>query len=150
MHGLNGLLLGSKQLVVRSHKPKQLHQEKLAPRFAGQNGHPCRASGATSPTPNEGSPVSHSERLAVTEMTPKGSGSYYNVALAGMLNLPMRYDDLSALSPVVHKEVLRGELSRHLNHMPTIPSADPTADEFLALSSGSAFSRTTQSSPEFT
>ena len=35
-------------------------------------------------------------------------------ALAGTLNLPMRYDDLSALSPVVRKEVLTGELSRRI------------------------------------
>jgi polyadenylate-binding protein len=33
----------------------------------------------------------------------------------------MRYDDLSALSPVVRKEVLTGELSRRLKSMPTMP-----------------------------
>ena len=156
MHGMNGILLGSKQLVVRLHEPKQLRQEKLAARFAGHNGHPRNASGATSPTLSEGgesyigwqspgansailgSPVSHSERL---ERPRRGSGSYYNVthclfvhllysdswqqaALAGTLNLPMRYDDLSALSPVVRKEVLIGELSRRLKSMPTIPSAE--------------------------
>jgi polyadenylate-binding protein len=153
---MNGVLLGSKQLVVRLHEPKQLRQEKLAARFAGHNGHPRSASGATSPTLSEGgesyigwpspgaksailgSPVSHSERL---ERPRRGSGSYYNVthclfthslysdswrqaALAGTLNLPMRYDDLSALSPVVRKEVLTGELSRRLKSMPTIPSAE--------------------------
>ena len=156
MHGMNGALLGSKQLVVRLHEPKQLRQEKLAARFAGHNGHPRSASGATSPTLSEGgesyigwpspgaksailgSPVSHSERL---ERPRRGSGSYYNVthcplmhslysdfwqqaALAGTLNLPMRYDDLSALSPVVRKEVLTGELSRRLKSMPTLPSAE--------------------------
>ncbi|KAF8504399.1 hypothetical protein F5888DRAFT_1605810 [Russula emetica] len=139
MHGMNGALLGSKQLVVRLHEPKQLRQEKLAARFAGHNGHPRNASGATSPTLSEGgesyigwpspgarsailgSPVSHSERL---ERPRRGSGSYYNAALAGTLNLPMRYDDLSALSPVVRKEVLTGELSRRLKSMPTIPSAE--------------------------
>ena len=36
----------------------------------------------------------------------------------------MRYDDLSALSPVVRKEVLTGELSRRLRSMPTMPSAE--------------------------
>lgn len=94
MHGMNGALLGSKQLVVRLHEPKQLRQEKLAARFAGHNGHPRSASGATSPTLSEGgesyvgwpspgansailgSPVSHSERL---ERPRRGSGSYYNV-----------------------------------------------------------------------
>ena len=156
MHGMNGALVGSKQLVVRLHEPKQLRQEKLAARFAGHNGHPRSASGATSPTLSEGgesylgwpspgaksailgSPVSHSERL---ERPRRGSGSYYNVthypfiqslysdswqqaALAGTLNLPMRYDDLSALSPVVRKEVLTGELSRRLKSMPTIPSTE--------------------------
>ena len=39
----------------------------------------------------------------------------------------MRYDDLSALSPVVRKEVLTGELSRRLKSMPTIPSAEVDA-----------------------
>ena len=94
MHGMNGVLLGSKQLVVRLHEPKQLRQEKLAARFAGHNGHPRSASGATSPTLSEGgesyagwtspgaksailgSPVAYSERL---ERPRRGSGSYYNV-----------------------------------------------------------------------
>lgn len=39
----------------------------------------------------------------------------------------MRYDDLSALSPVVRKEVLTGELSRRLKSMPTIPSVEVDA-----------------------
>jgi hypothetical protein len=95
MLGMNGVLLGSKQLVVRLHEPKQLRQEKLAARFAGHNGHPRSASGATSPSLSEGgesyagwpspgaksailgSPVSHSERL---ERPRRGSGSYYNVS----------------------------------------------------------------------
>ena len=94
LHGMNGALLGSKQLVVRLHEPKQLRQEKLAARFAGHNGHPRSASGATSPTLSEGgesyagwpspgaksailgSPVAHNERL---ERPRRGSGSYYNV-----------------------------------------------------------------------
>jgi polyadenylate-binding protein len=95
LHGMNGNLLGSKQLVVRLHEPKQLRQEKLAARFAGHNGHPRSASGATSPSLSEGgesyagwpspgaksailgSPVSHSDRL---ERPRRGSGSYYNVS----------------------------------------------------------------------
>jgi polyadenylate-binding protein len=39
----------------------------------------------------------------------------------------MRYDDLSALSPVVRKEVLTGELSRRLKLMPIVPSAEVDA-----------------------
>ncbi|KAH9960693.1 hypothetical protein BC827DRAFT_1132795 [Russula dissimulans] len=151
MHGMNGVLLGSKHLVVRLHEPKQLRQEKLAARFAGHNGHPRNASGATSPTLSEGgesyagwpspgaksailgSPVGHSERL---ERPRRGSGSYYNAALAGTLNLPMRYDDLSALSPVVRKEVLTGELSRRLKTMPSIPPAevDTIVESLVGLS----------------
>lgn len=94
MNAMNGALLGTKQLVVRLHEPKQLRQEKLAARFSGHNGHPRSASGATSPTLSEGgesyagwpspgaksailgSPVAHSERL---ERPRRGSGSYYNV-----------------------------------------------------------------------
>src|SRR4051794_608764 len=53
MHGMNGVQIGSKQIVVRLHEPKQLRQEKLAQRF-GHNGHPRSASGATSPTISEG------------------------------------------------------------------------------------------------
>ncbi|THH14406.1 hypothetical protein EW146_g5924 [Bondarzewia mesenterica] len=129
MHAMNGVVVGSKQLVVRLHEPKQLRQEKLAQRFASHNGHPRIASGATSPAASEGgesyagwpspgarsailgSPAAHHERL---ERPRRGSGSYYNAALAGTLNVPMRYDDLAALSPVVRKEVLSGELSRRL------------------------------------
>jgi len=94
MHSMNGVLLGTKQIVVRLHEPKQLRQEKLAQRF-GHNGHPRNSSGATSPTASEGgesyvgwpsprhhpsslgSPVgSHFER---SERGRRGSGSYYNV-----------------------------------------------------------------------
>ncbi|KAI9567562.1 hypothetical protein HD554DRAFT_2023797 [Boletus coccyginus] len=128
MHGMNGVLIGSKQLVVRLHEPKQLRQEKLAQRF-GHNGHPRSASGATSPTASEGgesyacfssprhpSSVLGSPVIGVDrpDRGRRGSGSYYNAALSGTLNLPMRYDDLAALSPVVRKEVLTGELSRRI------------------------------------
>lgn len=50
MHGMHGVVLGTKQLVVRLHEPKQLRQEKLAQRFGGHNGHPRSSSGASSPT----------------------------------------------------------------------------------------------------
>lgn len=95
MHAMNGVVLGSKQLVVRLHEPKQLRQEKLAQRF-GHNGHPRSASGATSPTVSEagdsfagwssprhvasalGSPVgsTYAER---SDRGRRGSGSYYTV-----------------------------------------------------------------------
>ncbi|KAG6865946.1 hypothetical protein C0991_010201 [Blastosporella zonata] len=52
MHAMNGAQLGTKQVVVRLHEPKQLRQEKLAQRF-GHNGHPRNASGATSPAASE-------------------------------------------------------------------------------------------------
>ena len=54
MHAMNGVVIGSKQIVVRLHEPKQLRQEKLAQRFGGGNGHPRSTSGATSPTASEG------------------------------------------------------------------------------------------------
>ncbi|KAJ7064793.1 hypothetical protein C8F01DRAFT_1128214 [Mycena amicta] len=128
LHAMNGVLLGTKQIVVRLHEPKQLRQEKLAQRFSG-NGHPRNSSGATSPTASEGgesiagwSPRHHSATLGSPvqshydrpERGRRGSGSYYNAALAGTLNLPMRYDDLYALSPVVRHEVLTGEMSRRV------------------------------------
>ncbi|PPR01812.1 hypothetical protein CVT26_013171 [Gymnopilus dilepis] len=131
---MNGAILGSKQIVVRLHEPKQLRQEKLAQRF-GHNGHPRRtSSGATSPAASEAgdysawnSPRAYSQPLASPALSPKpfdrpergrrGSGSYYTAALNGTLNVPMNYNSLSTLSPVVRKEVLTGELSRRVKSM---------------------------------
>ncbi|KAG5339788.1 hypothetical protein C0989_003588 [Termitomyces sp. Mn162] len=136
MHAMNGVQLGSKQIVVRLHEPKQLRQEKLAQRF-GHNNHPRSASGATSPAASEAgdsyvafsSPRRLSARLSPvsgSERSRRGSGSYFNAALSGTLNLPMRYDDLAGLSPVVRKEVLTGELSRRIKNLHTVsvPDAD--------------------------
>ncbi|KAJ7118633.1 hypothetical protein C8R43DRAFT_1137189 [Mycena crocata] len=139
LHAMNGVLLGTKQVVVRLHEPKQLRQEKLAQRFAG---HPRNSSGATSPTASEGgesiagwSPRHHTSSLGSPvqshydrpERGRRGSGSYYNAALSGTLNLPMRYEDLYALSPVVRQEVLTGELSRRVKAMGLAPNADVDA-----------------------
>ncbi|KAJ7666012.1 hypothetical protein DFH06DRAFT_265002 [Mycena polygramma] len=151
LHAMNGVLLGTKQVVVRLHEPKQLRQEKLAQRFSGHNGHPRNSSGATSPTASEGgesiagwsprhgtstlgSPVqSHYDR---PERGRRGSGSYYNAALTGTLNLPMRYDDLYALSPVVRQEVLTGELSRRVKAMAFVPGdeVDSIVESLVAIS----------------
>ena len=55
MHSMNGTFLGSKQIVVRLHEPKQLRQEKLAARYiGGHNNHTRSRSVATSPTAGEG------------------------------------------------------------------------------------------------
>ncbi|KAF8652354.1 hypothetical protein AX16_004384 [Volvariella volvacea WC 439] len=138
MHAMNGVQLGSKQIVVRLHEPKQLRQEKLAQRFAGHNGHPRSASGATSPTASEAgeshvgwsSPrhnaynISSPNHYTKNDRGRRGSGSYYTAALAGTLDIPMRYDDLASLSPVVRKEVLTGEFSRRIKNMDLV-----TADE---------------------
>ncbi|GJE96544.1 polyadenylate binding protein [Phanerochaete sordida] len=151
MHSMNGVVLGTKQLVVRLHEPKQLRQEKLAARFGGHNNHPRSHSGATSPAASEagdtfsnwpspshrsmalGSPVMGHDR---PDRARRGSGSYYQAALAGTLNLPMRYDDLAALSPVVRKEVISGELVRRIKSMDTVPSEDldQIVDSISALS----------------
>ncbi|KAI0729775.1 hypothetical protein C8Q72DRAFT_992455 [Fomitopsis betulina] len=142
MHAMNGLVLGTKQLVVRLHEPKQLRQEKLAARFAGHNGHPRSGSGATSPTASEagesyagwpspgsrptvlGSPVLAQHNLDRPDRARRSSGSYYHAALSGTLNLPMRFDELSALSPVVRKEVLSGELKRRLKSYDLVSPAE--------------------------
>ncbi|KAG9313592.1 hypothetical protein JVU11DRAFT_5922 [Chiua virens] len=150
MHAMNGMLFGSKQLVVRLHEPKQLRQEKLAQRF-GHNGHPRSASGATSPTASEGgesyigfssprhpSSVLGSPVIGVDrhDRGRRGSGSYYNAALSGTLNLPMRYDELAALSPVVRKEVLTGELSRRIKANDSVPANefDSVVESLVSLS----------------
>ncbi|KAF5357025.1 hypothetical protein D9756_006674 [Leucocoprinus leucothites] len=144
MHAMNGAQLGSKAIVVRLHEPKQLRQEKLAQRYAGHNGHPRSSSGATSPAASDagetlvggwssprmrpsilGSPkTSYNER---PERGRRGSGSYFHAALSGTLNMPMRYDDLSSLTPVVRKEVLTGELMRRVRTLDIIPSSEMEA-----------------------
>ncbi|KZT65302.1 hypothetical protein DAEQUDRAFT_752640 [Daedalea quercina L-15889] len=154
LHAMNGMVLGTKQLVVRLHEPKQLRQEKLAARFAGHNGHPRNGSGATSPTASEagesyagwpspgshpaalGSPVMAQHNLERPDRARRSSGSYYHAALSGTLNLPMRYDDLSALSPVVRKEVLSGELSRRIKAMDIVSPTelDSIVDAIVGLS----------------
>ena len=95
---MNGAILGSKQLVVRLHEPKQLRQEKLAHRFGSSGGHPRTrsGSGATSPTPSDGGesywgrsspggPVSPSGQPGPADRVRRSSGSYYNV---GCTTLP--------------------------------------------------------------
>ncbi|KAG5652795.1 hypothetical protein H0H81_003625 [Sphagnurus paluster] len=121
MHAMNGVQLGTKQVVVRLHEPKQLRQEKLAQRF-GHNGHPRSSSGATSP--------------AASEAGDYGWSSPRRAALSGTLNLPMRYDDLATLSPVVRKEVLTGELSRRVKSLRIVPDSetDPIVESLVNLS----------------
>ncbi|KAF9010082.1 hypothetical protein BDQ17DRAFT_1388089 [Cyathus striatus] len=128
MRTMNGATIGSKQIVVRLHEPKQLRQEKLAQRF-GHNGHPRSSSGATSPTASEGG-ESYAERGR------RGSGSYYNAALTGTLDLPMKYDDLASLSPVVRKEVLTGVFNRRIKALDTVSNQDVDAivDSLVTIS----------------
>ena len=45
-------------------------------------------------------------------------------ALAGSLNVPLQYDSLAALSPVVRREVLSGELTRRIKGMHTVSNGD--------------------------
>lgn len=78
MHAMNGRMLGTKQVQVRLHEPKQLRQEKLAQRFAQGGAGPGRmtTSGSTSPALSDGadSPGRSPDRVR------RGSGSYYNVS----------------------------------------------------------------------
>ncbi|KAH9478313.1 Polyadenylate-binding protein, cytoplasmic and nuclear [Psilocybe cubensis] len=157
MRVMNGTQLGTKQIVVRLHEPKQLRQEKLAHRFSN-NGHPRRSSsGATSPTASEAgdysgwnSPRTYSTSLVGSPaLSPKpathferpergrrGSASYYTAALNGTLNVPMTYNSLSTLSPVVRKEVLTGELSRRLKAMEAVEDSavDSIVESIVNLS----------------
>src|SRR6266481_6131798 len=57
----------------------------------------------------------------------------HKAALAGNLNLPMHYDELSALSPVVHREVLTRELSRHIKDVPGISVVDTDMDNVVEV-----------------
>ncbi|CAE6395900.1 unnamed protein product [Rhizoctonia solani] len=114
LQAMNGIFLGSKQIAVRLHEPKQLRQEKLQQRFS-----PRTRSGATSPTPSEGGDSIYSafspDRDSIRERAVRrSSGSYYAAALNGTLNVPMEYEELSALSPIVRRDVLTGELTRRL------------------------------------
>ncbi|KAH7344800.1 hypothetical protein B0J17DRAFT_636883 [Rhizoctonia solani] len=114
LQAMNGAFIGSKQIAVRLHEPKQLRQEKLQQRFS-----PRTRSGATSPTPSEGADSIYSafspDRESIRERTMRrSSGSYYTAALNGTLNVPMQYEELSALSSNVRRDVLTGELTRRL------------------------------------
>ncbi|KAG9029416.1 hypothetical protein FS837_003564 [Tulasnella sp. UAMH 9824] len=120
MSAMNGTTLGTKAIIVRLHEPKQLRQEKLANRYSGgRNPHPRSASGATSPSPSDpGEVQSPMERVR------RSSGSYYQAALAGTLGLGYQHEELSALSPVVRRDVLTGELTRQVKSLETVPSND--------------------------
>lgn len=54
----------------------------------------------------------------------------------GTLNLPMRFEELSSLSPIVRKEVLTGELSRRLRGMSMVRpnEVDSLAESLVGLS----------------
>ncbi|KZS98505.1 hypothetical protein SISNIDRAFT_472397 [Sistotremastrum niveocremeum HHB9708] len=141
LRAMNGVVLGSKQIIVRLHEPKQLRQEKLAQRFAGHNGHPRSGSGATSPTLSDGteslvgwpSPAGHAHpgMSGAPERQRKNSESYLHAALSGNWNSPMRYDELAALSPVVRKEVLTGELSRRVKNLEGVAVAGPEVESVV-------------------
>src|SRR6266481_1658532 len=57
----------------------------------------------------------------------------HKAALVGNLNLPMRYDELSALSPVVRREVLTRELSRCIKDVPRISVVDTNMDNVVEV-----------------
>src|SRR6266481_4792158 len=57
----------------------------------------------------------------------------HKAALAGNLNLPMRYDELLVLSPVVRREVLTGELSRCIKDVPGISVVDSDMDNVVEV-----------------
>lgn len=62
--------------------------------------------------------------------------SYSKAALAGQLNIPMTFEDLSALSTVVRKEVLSGELQRRIKGMESVPPSDidSVVDSLVSMS----------------
>lgn len=135
LQAMNGALLGSKQIVVRLHEPKQLRKEKLAQRFAaghGHNGHPRSGSGATSPTMSEvgdnaSAYGSWSPGIPGRDRQRRGSGSYYQAALSGTLHVPLSYEELAGMSPVVRHEVLSGELMRRLRSFPEVKEEEISA-----------------------
>ena len=78
MHSMNGATLGTKQIVVQVHAPKQLRKEGPEKRFGGHNEHPRSHSGATSLTSSEGG--SSSSGWPPHNARPKrSSGSYFHV-----------------------------------------------------------------------
>ena len=56
--------------------------------------------------------------------------------MSGSLNVPLQYDSLSALSPVVRKEVLSGELTRRIKSMGAVRNdeVEPIVDSIVSLS----------------
>ncbi|CUA76895.1 Polyadenylate-binding protein, cytoplasmic and nuclear [Rhizoctonia solani] len=127
LQAMNGVFLGSKQIAVRLHEPKQLRQEKLQQRFS-----PRTRSGTTSPTPSDGADSLYSsfspDRDSIRERAARRiSGSYYTAALNGTLNMPMQFEELSALSPIVRREVLTGELTRRLKTTDSVQESEVDA-----------------------
>ena len=57
----------------------------------------------------------------------------HKAALAGNLNLPMYYDELSVLSPVVCREVLTRVLSRCIKDVPGISVVDTNMDNIVEV-----------------
>ncbi|QRV91423.1 RNA recognition motif protein [Ceratobasidium sp. AG-Ba] len=136
LQAMNGVFLGSKQIAVRLHEPKQLRQEKLQQRFSS----PRTRSGATSPTPSEGaesiySSFSPDRDISRERIGRRSSGSYYTAALTGSLNVSMQYDELATLTPVVRRDVLTGELTRRLKSTEGVSESeiDALADSIVGL-----------------
>ncbi|KAG9126620.1 hypothetical protein FRC07_002770 [Ceratobasidium sp. 392] len=136
LQAMNGVFLGTKQIAVRLHEPKQLRQEKLQQRFSS----PRTRSGATSPTPSEGaesiySSFSPDRDLVRERVIRRSSGSYYTAALTGSLNVSMQYDELATLTPVVRRDVLTGELTRRLKSTEGVQEheIDALADSLVNL-----------------
>ncbi|KAG8832796.1 hypothetical protein FRC17_000619 [Serendipita sp. 399] len=141
MNAMNGATIGTKQIVVRLHEPKQLRKEKLAARFAagghGHNGHP--RSGATSPTMSEAESAYggwSTPGISGRDRHRRGSGSYYQAALNGTLHMPLSFDELSGMSPVVRHEVLSGEFTRRIRSFPEVKQeeVDAVVNQLLSQS----------------
>ncbi|KAG8720467.1 hypothetical protein FRC08_000193 [Ceratobasidium sp. 394] len=138
LQAMNGVFLGTKQIAVRLHEPKQLRQEKLQQRFSS----PRTRSGATSPTPSEGAESIYSSFTPDRDLSSvreriarRSSGSYYAAALTGSLNVPMQYEELATLTPVVRRDVLTGELTRRLKSAEGVQEGeiDALADSIVNL-----------------
>ncbi|KAF8310999.1 hypothetical protein DL93DRAFT_2061536 [Clavulina sp. PMI_390] len=116
LNAMNGKQVRGKTIQVRFHEPKQLRQEKLAQRFSDTPGAARRNSGPSSPAISDGG-----EHAINSDRPRRSSGSYYNAALTGSLNMSWNVDDLQSLSPVLRNDILKGEIRRQAEALQSVP-----------------------------
>lgn len=128
MHAMHRRKIQGKAISVSLHEPKMLRQEKLAAKFAAQNGalspasaSPRRNSVASSSAPEstDGAARAATEPKPTPKLQRKASNSYFRAAMeADNRGETYTVAQLSSLSASVRNEVLAGLLARRIKKLP--------------------------------